>query len=147
MRERIVTLDELAASLPSGLHDAKLLSLAIDYPRQRLTLDLRINVGDPDAPDTAAREARRPVRMCFTGLLRCVVDPPDSRYPFDRAGPLTIDAGDGEPATSPRELPPVPPGAFLSWIFVYEWNAFLRVVARGVQIEEPPRGDEAVTPP
>jgi len=129
-----VTLDELAASLPGGLHDAKLLSLAIDYPRQRLTLDLRIDVGDPDAPDAAAREARRPVRLVFTGLVLCVVDPPDSRYPFDRAGPLTIDAGDGEPSTSPRVLPPVP-------------NAFLRVVARDVQLEEPPRVGDAVTPP
>ncbi len=142
-----MTLDELAASLPSGLHDAKLLSLAIDYPRQRMTLDLRIDVGDPDAPDAAAREARRPVRICFTGLVLCVVDPPDSRYPFDRAGPLTIDAGDGEPSTSPLVLPPVPPGAFLSWIFVYEWNAFLRVVARDVRIDEPPRVGDAVTPP
>lgn len=70
-----MTLDELAASLPSGLHDAKLFSFAIDV------------------------------------------------------------------------LPMVPSGAFLAWIFVYEWNAFLRVVARDVQIEEPPRVGDTVTPP
>ena len=64
-----------------------------------------------------------------------------ARSPFEHAGPPTIDAGDGEPATSPLALPPVPPDAFLSWIFVHQQNTFLRVVARDVRLDDlPDRG-------
>ncbi len=133
-----MTLDELAASLPNGLHDALLVAFTVSHERKTLSLDLQLWVGDPAAALPSEREARRPVRLEFTGLVLCVVDPPDERYPFDVAGPLMIDAGDGQPSTAPVPLPPVPPGAFLAWVFVNPWNSFIRVVARDVTLVDPP---------
>ncbi len=129
-----MTLDELARGLPSGLHDAALVRLAVDYEQQSLTIEVRICVGDPDASSDPLREARRPACITLSGLVFCILDPPDSRYPFDARGPMVIDAGPGEPSTAPGAHPPVPAGAFLAWIFVSGWNSFIRFAARDAEL-------------
>ena len=133
-----MTLEELADTLPNGLHDAELLSLRIDYAQRLLSLDLRLLVGAPDAPSTAGREARRTARVTLRGLVYCVIDPPDARYLRESGRSLTIDVGSGEPGTAPSALPPVPPGAFLAWIFVAQWNGFIRVAAHDAEVSPLP---------
>lgn len=83
----------------------------------------------------AEREARRPARITLSGLVFCVIDPPDARDPFDAARAPRIDAGPGEPSTARLALPPLPEGAFLAWIFVADWNAFIRIAARDTALE------------
>ena len=130
-----MTLEELELTLPSGLHDAILLRLAIDYGKRQMSLDLDVDVGDPDAAHETAREARRRACVTLSGLVFCVIDPPDPRYSFDTAGPLTIDSGTGEPDGAPGIHQPVPQDAHLAWIFVSRWNAFIRFAAENATLD------------
>lgn len=130
-----MTLDEVERDLVNGLHDAALERLTIDYSQKCLTMELQVWLGDPDADTLAGRELMKPAKITLSGLAFCIIDPPDSRYPFEDRGPLQIDVGTGEPSTAPGAHPPVPTDAFLAWIFVTGWNAFIRVAARSAELE------------
>jgi hypothetical protein len=126
-----MTIDELDALLPNGLHDAKLERVAIDFGDRTARLDLDIWVGDDEE-----REAHRRAQMTLSGLVFWVSEPPDPRYPFLSPGPESIDAGpltDKIPEKQPA-LPPVPQGAFANWIFVRDWNAFIYVAAKDASL-------------
>jgi hypothetical protein len=121
-----MTIDELDASLPNGLHDAKLERVAIDFVDRTARLDLDIWVGDDEE-----REAYRRAQVTLSGLLFWVSEPPDPLHPSSPPRALWIDAGpltDKTPKTQPA-LPNVPRGAFANWIFVRDWNSFIYVAA------------------
>jgi hypothetical protein len=127
-----MTLDELNASLPNGLHDARLGKLAIDFTERTVSLDLNVWVGDEEE-----RETYRPAELILSGLLFWVSEPPDPSYPYALPRPLSIDAGpftDTQPKNQPA-LPPVPPGAFANWLYVRDWNAFVYVAARNASLK------------
>ena len=114
-----MTLETIAAELPNGFHDARLRTLSIDYVSRRATLDLRVWVGDSDAPVEAEREAYRPITLSISGLLWCAVEPP--RTVAGGAGDeLWIDAGPMSSLKDKPALPVVPDGAFAWWIFVQQ---------------------------
>ena len=126
-----MTIDELDAFLPNGLHDAKLGKVAIDFTERTVRLDLNIWVGDEEK-----REAYRSAEVTLSGLLFWVSEPPDPHYPFGSPRPLWIDAGpltDKLPEKQPA-LPPIPPGAFANWIYVRDWNAFIYVAAEDANL-------------
>ena len=127
-----MTIQELAETLPNGFHDAHVSCLKIDYARREVAFEMSVWVGEVDSPDLAVRECHRPAVLKLTGLLYCVIEPPDTRYPYLDARDLTIDIGDLGllPAPGPSNLPSVTlDGAFRSWIFVNQWNAFIYVAA------------------
>ena len=130
------TLDELAASLPNGFHDAELNALAIDYAKRELRLSLKIWVGDVAAEAEEEREAYRSAELLISGLIYFVCEPPDPTYPFHSDGSLTIDTGGIQGLDRPTSvaLPPVSTAAYVNWIFVKEWNAFFYVAARDAQL-------------
>ena len=64
-----MTIDELDAFLPNGLHDAKLGKVAIDFTERTVRLDLNIWVGDEEK-----REAYRSAEVTLSGLLFWVSD-------------------------------------------------------------------------
>ena len=121
-----MTLDELARSLPNGLHDAELHKCTIDYSARTVQLDLKLWIGCPPGP----LELYRPATIELSEVHFWIVDPPhrisvgDDRW-------LVIDSGevsalDKAPAI---DFPEVPPTAFVSWIYVREWNSFMYVAA------------------
>jgi len=127
-----MTLDDLAASLPNGLHDAELRAVNIDFVRGVARLDLDIWIGDE-----FEREAYRNARIELSRLLFWITEPPDPRYPFAEHGGLRIAAGpltEDTPKNRPS-LPPVPPDRFANWIFVTDWNAFIFVAAGDASLE------------
>ncbi len=130
------TLDVLSASIPNGLHDAELKTLAIDYVKREVRLSLNISVGDLDAVAEAEREAYRHAEVILSGLIYYVCEPPDAGYPYDRGGSVRIDIGAMQTLTQPASmtLPPVPTTAFVNWIFVNEWNAFIYVAAQDARL-------------
>ena len=126
-----MTMDELIASLPNGLYDAELGTVAIDFANRTVRLDLNIWVGDDEE-----LEAYRRAQVTLSGLLFWVSEPPDPSYPFASPRPLWIDAGpltDDLPEKQPA-LPPVPQGAFANWLFVRDWNAFIYVAAEDASL-------------
>ena len=120
-----MTLDELAISLPNGLHDAELHKCTIDYAARSVQLVLKLWVGKPEQ-----MELYRPAIIDLTGLHFWIVEPPDHDYPGTYTY-LIIDTGDvsalkSKPAS---HLPDVPKPAFVNWIYVNQWNAFMYVAA------------------
>ena len=111
--------------LPNGLHDAELHKCTIDYATRSVQLSLKLWVGRPEQP-----EAYRPAIINLTGLHFWILEPPDPNYPGDDAW-LVIDVGEVSTLgdTPAIHLPDVPQTAFVNWIYVRQWNAFMYVAA------------------
>lgn len=119
---------EIEASLPWGLHDALLQSIAIDWPKAKLTLAVRVKTSEHQDFDRACE-------IQIDGLVFCSIDAPEidpkrNYEPVPRKG-LWIDAGEGAPNDDARSrLPAIPDGCFLHWIFVRDWNRFIHICGR-----------------
>ncbi len=77
-------------------------------------------------------EVYRAAQLTLSQLLFCVMEAPDSKYPYQEEKPLWIGAGSVENSEAPSstQLPkPLPEGAFVHWFFVNDWNAFIHVAA------------------
>jgi hypothetical protein len=130
-----MTLDEVAASIPNGFHDAELNTFTIDYTKREARLILDVWVADnQEKPEKI--ESYRLAEVTLSGLVFWVSEPPDPRYPYGEPGAQRIDIG--PIATFERKealrLPPVPAGAFANWVFVTGWNAFIYVAAEDARI-------------
>ena len=123
------TIEELELTLPNGFHDARLLRLDIDYRARQATITLDVVVNEEGKPVFRSGVLR------ITGVVFLVLDPPAPGSTLDSSKPSQIDTGQGQPNTSPLTLPPVPPGHFLEWFFVVDWNSFIRVCAEDASFE------------
>lgn len=132
-----MTLDEIARLLPNGFHDAQLMTVKIDYCRHELCLGMKIWVGNLATSSGDVHEIYRAAVVTLSGLLFCVIEPPDPQYPYREADALTIDAGSITSLPTPAAAP-LPSeshkDSFTNWIFVQEWNAFLYVSATGASL-------------
>src|SRR4026209_1489392 len=99
-----MTLDDVVAELPNGLHDALLRTLTIDFVARRATFTMRAWVGKADAETIAEREAYRPLTLSVSGLLWCIVEPPGNDG-IAATEELWIDGG---PLTDLQSSPSVP---------------------------------------
>jgi hypothetical protein len=116
----------------ASFHDAMIHTLHLDYETRVLQMECTLWVGDMDAPPGPLREATADGTLTLTGLLYCVIDPPDVNSNFENGG-LDI-TSDGSVATTkfhtpPPELPPVPDEAFVHWFFVNNWNSLIYIAA------------------
>jgi len=127
-----MTLAELEISLPNGLHDAELIGIRVDYATRQAVLSVNVDIGKSDDGDLQTHESYRGARIRFFGVQFVVIDPPAAAY---SSGLSMIDTGSGEPRTSPCRLPPIPDDCFLCWVFVTEWNSFIRISAHDVALE------------
>jgi hypothetical protein len=121
-----MTLDELEAELPNGLHDALLRAYSSDLAVQRAEFTLDVWVGDLRSDIVSERERYRPARLELLGLTYLVVDDPG---PGAVAGVGALDATvriDTCAADDDAERAGlVPRGGFAGRFFVNEWNAFI----------------------
>jgi len=131
-----MTLDEIAATLPNGFHDAELQTVAIDYPTSEARLILDLWIGDMGGTE-AERESYRLAEVTLSGLAFWISEPPDARYPYSDIGAHRIDIGSVDTLKSkrPAELPPAPIGTFTNWIYVTDWNAFIYFAAKRASLE------------
>ena len=127
-----MTLEELEATLPNGLHDAEIRSISLDYVKQTARLSLDVWVGGMDLPEGPERERYRRASLEFTGLLYCAIEPPDFRPEysgFAQAGPVST--SESVPVESPASLPA---GTFEARVFVRDWNSFIQFAASGASL-------------
>ncbi|GAC1475884.1 MAG: hypothetical protein NVSMB9_29230 [Isosphaeraceae bacterium] len=85
-----------------------------------------------DSTEDVVRERYRTAVVTLSGLLFCVLEPPDPRYPYQDADALTVESGTVESLSTPpapKLLSKTPMGAFTDWFFVQEWNSFIYVSA------------------
>jgi hypothetical protein len=126
MRRAMPTLAEIESELPNGFHDAELCGLSIDYQRGAATININVDVSDPDV---SSDPEYRPIEVVVQGIAFLAIDAPHSASVARTSRSLSIDGGEGQPSTSPVELPPLPRGTFLWWFFVSELNGFIRLAA------------------
>jgi hypothetical protein len=123
-----MTIAEIVAALPRGLHDALLETISIDWPSAILRLTVRVKV-------TERQDLDRRAEIEVTGLVWCALDPPDidaaRRSEPLPGGGLLIDAGEGAANDdAKRRLLEIPDGTFLHWLFVRDWNRFIHICGR-----------------
>ena len=133
-----MTLEEAAASLPNGFHDAYIKGISTDYVTGTASFDLEIWVGDDSAEKEEEREVYRPARLTFSDLLFCVIEPPDPHYPYYEKKPLWVDGGpwNSAPISTSIQLPSaLPENSFVYSFFVNNWNSFIYVAAMAARLE------------
>jgi hypothetical protein len=128
-----MTLEETAASLPNGFHDAELQRFEMDYVHRKLRFDLVVWMGEMDDPRD--QELYRPARLTLDHVAFLVIEPPDISYPWLKPGRIRIDAGDGQPRQSSSALPVAPAGTTISWMYLGELNTFLLFSAGNASLE------------
>ena len=105
---------------------------------KKACLQFQISTGDPDSKDPVVRESMRSGQLNISGLLFLIIEPPDERYPYQKAEGLWIDEGevvDRVPKNMPKLPKNLPPGAFVHWFFVTDWNSFIYLAATGTEFE------------
>jgi len=131
--------DAMLDSFPNGLHDAELLSIAVDFVAATVLCLVDVDLSDP--ADPATEGSSRPARLLFADIAFVVLDPPERQMPGPFK-PAWIDAGSGDPHTSPRPDLKAPDGGFLAWLYLESSNGFVRIGARSASIawlDEPAR--------
>jgi hypothetical protein len=118
-------------------HDAKLVSLLIDYERMELLSEWQLCVGDPRAPDRPGQERSRRGRLRFTGLCFWVVDPPEGLLNGSHLPWLTSDGPLADARTdTAKKLAGLLPSEAKGWyLFFWDWNAFAYCGATGASFE------------
>jgi hypothetical protein len=107
-------------------HDARLLSVEIDYQTRTLVAMWPMCVGDPEASERRVRERRREGRLTLCGLAFWVIEPPTEVKPIGGLPWLTADGPLSE-ATSAigRGLAQLLPAEAAGWyLYFSDWNAF-----------------------
>ncbi len=141
-----MTLSEIEASLPWGLHDAYLETLSIDWPRATLSMTVRVMM-------TRAQDKDQRASIVVTGLVFCSIDAPEidptrGYEPTPEEG-LWLDSGEGAANEEAKgRLPKVPEGCFLQWFFVSQWNRCIHVCGRRAELiwlETDPTSSRATT--
>lgn len=139
-----MTFEDLDRELPNGFHDSKIESVAVDYARRSAMIAMRLLVGTPDSVD---QDVYRHATLEVSGLCYYAIDPPDPTYPFMRTGSAINVAGYPEdPEKFPALdglLPVMPKDVTCYRFFVHEWNSFIHIAAKDVQLSW--AGDEART--
>jgi hypothetical protein len=130
-----MTFEELDNKLPNGFHDAELHTVRIDYVGGSAVLRMAFDFGNPEG---SKREDYRTGDLRISGLYFCVIDPPDPTYRYVPHGSaLNISGGRAKPDTFPaleKLSRTLPPGASCYRFFVHEWNSFINIAAKDVQV-------------
>jgi len=133
-----MTLIEIEDSLPNGLHDAQISRIEIDYEKRIVKFGIRLWTGDLSSTDESLHETYQDGELTVTGLIYCIIEPPDPKYPYANTSTITISAGSAteEPIKTETALPQqLPDGAFAYWLFVNEWNSFIHIAGMDADIE------------
>jgi len=117
-------------------HNSILERVEIDYVGKKACLQFQISTGDPNSKEQSVRKSMRSRQLNITDLLFLTIEPPDEKYPHQKASGLWIDAGevgDGIPKSMPKLPKNMLPGAFVHWFYVNDWNSFIYLSATGAE--------------
>jgi hypothetical protein len=110
-------------------HDAIIESIKLDYKNKEARLELNVCVGNPDAVEEESRELRCSALLILTGLVFCVVEPPELQFYKDKCNSLLI-GDDGKIDTLPNKYtsnftPLISELKICHYFFVSNWNSFI----------------------
>ena len=122
-----MTIDDIEADLPNGLHDSLLHGFSSSEDERRAEFVLDVWLGDLHSTVVTERERHRRARLELFGVAYLIVEEPDPRYgPFTNS-PVQLDvcAADDDADRSRR----VPEGGFAGRFFITDWNSFIHFSA------------------
>lgn len=125
-----MSIEAIIQSLPNGFHDSEMKAISINYFEKIIKINLIVLLDD--RKDSSS--SRKPAELVINDFAFCVIDTPDSSYPYLKSKGLTIDIGIGQPSTSEIKLPPYEKSQILFWIWVEEWNGFIRIAAKDAKL-------------
>jgi hypothetical protein len=111
-----MTIVEIEDTLPSGLHDAFVKDVFVDFMNKMARFSLDVDVGNPDAPTVEECDATRPGILTISGLFFFIVEP-YRNYIASRSLYVT-----GAYSIKPEDLPvkianAIPENVFLNVIY------------------------------
>ena len=140
-----MTFEELDGKLPHGFDAAKLYEIGIDYVNGTAVLRMGLDVSSPDGPK---QEDYRVGKVRISGLYFCVIGHPDPYYRYMPHGsPVTVYGSPAKPDVFPQlQLlsETFVPGVSCYRFIVHEWNSFIHIAAKDVQISWVDEGTPAV---
>lgn len=126
-----MTLENIDDSLPNGLHDAQIASVAHDYSSSVVTLAVNVLVALPDAP-----ESETPYRSAiiqFHGILFCSVEMPQNQRIIGVPGAIWFQHQRLDPNNLPQRIAQVlPEGALCYSLYVLDWESCIKLAAMDV---------------
>lgn len=128
-------LSEIAASLPNGFHDMRLIALHLNLCDQTAVLEVDVLVGLPDQ-DVDLRDEYRSASLEFSDAQVLAIDPPHSKSAFRSPGAANIDISENEASFFSKDLL----SEFSDQLKIYEilvrdWMANIRIVASKVELK------------
>jgi hypothetical protein len=130
-----MTFEELDKLLPNGFHDAQIHDLKIDYMIGSAVIRMTFDFGSPKGPKP---EDYRTGELRVSGLFFLTIDPPDPSYPYVPDGCALNVSGDPAKMDTFPALETLaqtfPPGVSCYRFFVNEWNSFINIAAKDVQV-------------
>jgi hypothetical protein len=120
-------------------HDAIIESIKLDYKNKEAKLELEICVGDPDALEEETRELRCSGVLVLTGLVFCVIEPPELQFYKEKCNELLI-GDDGKINTLPSKYTSnfinlIGELKICHYFFVSSWNSFIFIGANDAFFE------------
>jgi hypothetical protein len=122
-----MTLDELAATLPNGFHDALVHGCELDFEERRVVVHLSLWTGDLHEQEHARRERHDRFRLVLEGVRFFHIEPPAPGYPYAAARPVRVELCG--PDRGHALIGEQPAGVFAARFFVEEWNAYIHLAA------------------
>jgi hypothetical protein len=118
-------------------HDAKIENMKIDYMNNTALLHVELYVGDPN--DDNEKEIKRRGILQFTDLFYCVIEPPDTKYPYGDVKGLWL-TGDSPVApgynkgkvTLPQDTSD---DTFIHSFYISDWNSTFYICAKDASFE------------
>jgi hypothetical protein len=127
-----MTLEELAETLPNGLHDARIKSLTHDYQEATVKLEVEILVGMPDDPPPD-RFRYRQGNILFRQVLFCAIETPENERILGHPASIWFKFWRMEPGVLPEKIAKSLPQESLCYcLYILEWESQIHIAAGDV---------------
>ena len=124
-------IEDLEHNLPNGFHDVELLSVARDYGNGSCVLVMQVDA------ENGSAEIYRNIKILLSGLSLLIMEVPDARYPFAKAGGERFSGF----ATTVKYLPNLeelrqqaPEGSFFYSFFLNGLNCCIHLAATDAKL-------------
>jgi len=129
-----MTLEEIDSdpTLPNGLHDAVIQSIAHNYETSTVDLNVEVLLGMPGDAD---RDRRRAATLRFAEVSLFTIQPPENERIVGVPGSIWfIFWRTGQEELSPKLVGRFAPDALVYTIYILEWESSIHIVSRDVSL-------------
>jgi len=128
-----MTIAEMEDRLPAGFHDAKLLSVAIDYEKSQAEIEFDLWTPTDEEIETYAR-----AKLTLSELQYFIIEPPAMNEVLNVAEHDLSSVDGFVTAGFPGHAESIPQtiaGKFAHSLFVFNWNSSIHLAAGSAELE------------